>query len=131
MNDAPDRQRIDKWLWFARVVKTRALAQELAASGRVRLNGRKVDAAAQPVRLGDVLTVGLGQRVRIYRVTGFAGRRGSFPQAQTLYDDLSPAPEPTGEATEPPLPASPLPVRGEGRPTKRDRRRLAGPPSGG
>ncbi len=135
MSDPTDRQRLDKWLWFARVVKTRAMAQDLAESGRVRLNGRKVDASAQPVRPGDVLTVGLGQRVRVYRVTGLAARRGSYPDALRLYEDLSPEPQPRadggagtpdapGASESPGVPDAPVPVRGAGRPTKRDRRRL-------
>lgn len=131
---AADRQRIDKWLWFARVVKTRALAQDLAESGHVRLNGRKVDAAAQPVKRGDVLTIGVHGRVRILKVAGFAERRGGFPEARMLYEDLSPDPvgadgEDAGEGggadAPPPASAAPVPVRGGGRPTKRDRRRMA------
>ncbi len=137
-----DRQRIDKWLWFARVVKTRSLAQDLAESGHVRLNGRKVDAAAQAVKVGDVLTIGLHGRVRILKVITFAERRGGFPEAQRLYEDLSP-PTAGGQADEaadgsdedggaegassaPVLPDAPVPVRGAGRPTKRDRRRMPG-----
>jgi ribosome-associated heat shock protein Hsp15 len=128
------RQRIDKWLWFARVVKTRALAQELAASGKVRLNGRKVDAASQAVRLGDVLTIGIAGRVRVLKVAGFAERRGSYPDALKLFEDMAPPPDAPAErdpdaedapaAAAPPAPAAPEPHRGEGRPTKRDRRRL-------
>lgn len=86
-----DRQRIDKWLWFARVVKTRALAQDLAESGRVRLNGRKVAASSQNVRVGDVLTIGIAGRVRVLKVAGFAERRGSHPDALALYEDLAPS----------------------------------------
>jgi ribosome-associated heat shock protein Hsp15 len=118
------RQRIDKWLWFARVVKTRALAQDLAQSGHVRLNGRKVDAPSQAVKTGDVLTIGLRGQVRVLKVLGFAERRGSYPAALSLFEDLSPPPPPAGaaEAVEGRSEA-PAPVRGEGRPTKRDRRR--------
>ena len=127
------RQRIDKWLWFARVVKTRSLAQDLAASGHVRLNGRKVDAASQAVKRGDVLTIGVAGRVRVLKVVDFAERRGSYPDALKLYEDLAPAPARPGADGEPAdgdgPPATPasgeaVPVRGEGRPTKRDRRRL-------
>lgn len=88
-----DRQRIDKWLWFARVVKTRALAQDLAESGRVRLNGRKIDAAAQPVRIGDVLTIAVAGRVRVLEVRGFAERRGGAPEARTLFLDRLSGPD--------------------------------------
>lgn len=111
-----DRQRIDKWLVYARVVKTRTLGQALAASGHVRLNGRKIDDPAQPVKAGDVLTIGLHGRVRVLKVLDFAERRGSFSVASELYEDLTP-PATQGEA----VPAVEV---GEGRPTKRDRRRF-------
>jgi ribosome-associated heat shock protein Hsp15 len=113
----PDRQRIDRWLWHARIARTRTLAAGLAVSGHVRLNGRRVDAAAQPVRSGDILTVALPSRVRVLNIVGFAPRRGNASQARALYDDLSPPPPPK----EPDAPSRP---RGSGRPTKRDRRAL-------
>lgn len=110
-----DRQRIDKWLVYARVVKTRTLGQALAASGHVRLNGRKIDDPAQPVKAGDVLTIGLHGRVRVLKVLDFAERRGSYSVASELYEDLTP---PSPEEAAPAVDA------GEGRPTKRDRRRF-------
>jgi len=71
--EAPaDRQRLDKWLWFARVVRTRRHAQEMAVSGHVRLGGKRVESASQMVRAGDVLTIALEDRVRVLEVTGFA-----------------------------------------------------------
>jgi ribosome-associated heat shock protein Hsp15 len=91
VTDHPDRLRVDKWLWFARVVKTRPLAQALADSGKVRINGRKIDHAAHPVRVGDVLTIGVSGRVRVLRVTAFASKRGSFKDAQVLFEELTPA----------------------------------------
>ncbi|MBS1184316.1 MAG: RNA-binding protein [Proteobacteria bacterium] len=111
-----DRQRIDKWLVYARVVKTRTLGQTLAASGHVRLNGRKIDDPAQPVKAGDVLTIGLHGHVRVLKVLDFAERRGSYSVASELYEDLTPPPAP-GES-------APIVDAGEGRPTKRDRRRF-------
>ena len=113
-----DRQRIDKWLVYARVVKTRTLGQALAASGHVRLNGRKIDDPAQPVKAGDVLTIGLNGGVKVLKVLDFAERRGSFSVASQLYEDLTPAPDPLVVA------AAPVADAGEGRPTKRDRRRF-------
>ena len=110
-----DRQRIDKWLVYARVVKTRTLGQALAASGHVRLNGRKIDDPAQPVKAGDVLTIGLHGHVRVLKVLDFAERRGSYSVASELYEDLTP---PVAEVPGPSIEA------GEGRPTKRDRRRF-------
>jgi ribosome-associated heat shock protein Hsp15 len=114
-----DRQRIDKWLWHARVVRARTSAAELANEGHVRLNGLKIGAASQPVKAGDVITVALDRRVRILKVRGFAERRGSAEAAQALFEDLTPPPEPTAVA-EPPSGRE----AGSGRPTKRDRRAL-------
>jgi ribosome-associated heat shock protein Hsp15 len=118
--EAAGRQRIDKWLWFARVVKTRSLAQDLAQSGHVRLNGERVTASSHIVRNGDVLTIGLESRVRVLKVRGFAERRGAAPVAQTLYEDLSP-PAPARDRL---APVAVVGVRdaGAGRPTKRERR---------
>jgi ribosome-associated heat shock protein Hsp15 len=111
-----DRQRIDKWLWHARVVRTRSAAAALAASGHVRLNNVRVEAASRPVKVGDVLTVALDARVRILKVAGFAERRGAADGTGGLYEDLSPA------APLPPDPPAGLREAGAGRPTKRDRR---------
>ena len=86
-----DRQRIDKWLWHARVVRTRSAAAALAASGHVRLNSQRIDAASQIVRTGDVVTIALDRAVRVLKVAGFAERRGSADDAKALYEDLSPA----------------------------------------
>ena len=83
-----ERQRIDKWLWHARVVRTRPDAAGLATSGRVRINGRRIDAAGRPVRPGDVVTVALDGRVRVLKVAGFLDRRGSATAARRLYEDL-------------------------------------------
>ena len=113
-----DRQRIDKWLVYARVVKTRTLGQALAVSGHVRLNGRKIDDPAQPVKAGDVLTIGLHGRVRVLKVLDFAERRGPATIASALYEDLTPPEEPSAAG------ARPVVEAGEGRPTKRDRRRF-------
>jgi ribosome-associated heat shock protein Hsp15 len=87
-------QRLDKWLWFARFAKTRTLAATIAVEGRLRLNGTIVAKAAQPVRVGDVLTFALGQRVKVVRVLALGARRGPPAEARLLYDDLSPPPPP-------------------------------------
>lgn len=83
-----DRQRIDKWLWHARIVRTRTAAAALAERGYVRLNGERVSAASRAVRVGDILTVALDRRVRVMRVTNFTERRGSASDAATLYEAL-------------------------------------------
>jgi ribosome-associated heat shock protein Hsp15 len=83
-----DRQRIDKWLWHARVVRTRPAAASLATSGRVRINGQRIDGAGRAVRAGDVVTVALDGCVRILKVASFVERRGSAELARRLYEEL-------------------------------------------
>ncbi len=84
-----DGQRIDKWLWHARVVRTRGAAASLADSGYVRVNGQRVRAASRVVHTGDVITVALTQTVRVLKVRGFAERRGPGGSGATLYEDLT------------------------------------------
>ena len=83
-------QRIDKWLFFARVVKSRSLAQKLAQSGTLRLNREKVTQSAKTVRPGDVLTIPVAGRVRVLKVLDPGARRGPATEAATLFEDLSP-----------------------------------------
>ena len=73
---ALDRQRIDKWLWHARMVRTRSDAAGLTEAGHVRLNGRRVTAPSHPVRAGDVVTLALDRAVKVIRVEGFCEKRG-------------------------------------------------------
>ena len=86
---AGERQRLDKWLWFARVVKTRALAARLVTAGHVRLNGARAAGPDKPVRPGDVLTIALERQVRILKVVAPGARRGPYEEARRLYQDLS------------------------------------------
>jgi ribosome-associated heat shock protein Hsp15 len=113
-----DRQRIDKWLWHARVVRTRSAAAALADSGLVRINGARIDSSSRPVRPGDVVTVALDRNVRLLKVIGYAERRGSADVARTLFEDLTPPPEPPRE------PSAGARDDGTGRPTKRERREI-------
>jgi ribosome-associated heat shock protein Hsp15 len=85
---AGDRQRIDKWLWHARLVRTRGAAAALVGTGYVRVNGARIDAPGRMVRTGDVITVALDRRVRVVKVTGFVARRGAAGTAASLYEDL-------------------------------------------
>ena len=80
--------RIDKWLFHARFYRTRPLAQAATASGRVRLNGVKVDKPGHALKPGDVLTLGKGGQVIAVRVLALAERRGPAPEARTLYEVL-------------------------------------------
>jgi ribosomal 50S subunit-recycling heat shock protein len=82
------RQRIDRWLWHARLVRTRGAAAALAGGGFVRVNGARIDAPGRMVRAGDVITVALDRRVRVVKVMGFVERRGPADSAAALYQDL-------------------------------------------
>ena len=79
------RQRLDKWLWFARVVKTREDAAALVEAGHVRLNRNKITKPGHGVKTGDVLTIVLYSKVRVLHVVAFAGRRGPAESARHLY----------------------------------------------
>jgi ribosome-associated heat shock protein Hsp15 len=116
------RQRIDKWLFFARVVKSRSLAAKVVQAGRVRLNRDKIDLPSQQIKPGDVLTITLERRVIVYRVLDPGTRRGPAEEARTLYEDLTPPAASEGGT----LPDAIVSVRpqGSGRPTKKDRRRM-------
>lgn len=126
MNSAPqaadetEKIRLDKWLWQARFFKSRALAAGVVKSGHLRVNGARAAKPSRTIRPGDVLTFRQARRVRIVRVIAPGTRRGPAPEAQTLYDDLTPAPDPAEEAI---VPRNPR-YEGKGRPTKRDRRQL-------
>jgi ribosome-associated heat shock protein Hsp15 len=84
-----DRQRIDRWLWHARLVRTREAAAALAGAGYVRVNGMRIDAPGRMVRTGDVITVALERRVRVLKVVGFRERRGPAGSDDTLYEELT------------------------------------------
>lgn len=82
---APERQRIDKWLWHARMVRTRSDAARLVDAGHTRVNGRRVTAPAHPLRIGDVVTLALDRSVRVIEVVGFCERRGAARDAAATY----------------------------------------------
>lgn len=86
MNEAASRQRLDRWLWHARIVKTRTLAIELVSSGHVRVNGRRIQQPARAVCAGDMLTVALPSRVRVLKITGILPRRSDAAAARRLYE---------------------------------------------
>ena len=83
-----DRQRLDKWLWFARFARNRSAAVRLVEDGHVRIEGRRCDNPAQGIRVGAVLTLALPHATVVVRVLAFAERRGSFTLAQQLYERL-------------------------------------------
>jgi ribosome-associated heat shock protein Hsp15 len=112
-------QRLDKWLWFTRMLKSRTLAADLVSAGKVRVNGERVTKPSHVVKPGDTLTFVLHERPRVLEVLAGGDRRGPAPDAQTLYKDLSPPPQPRAVA-----PSQAQRDAGSGRPTKRDRRDL-------
>lgn len=93
---AEGRQRIDKWLFFSRAVKSRSLAAKLVVAGRVRINRDKAAQASDLVKPGDVLTITLDRRIFVWKVLGAGARRGPSEEARTLYQDMSPPPAPKG-----------------------------------
>ena len=119
MTDAapsPTKGRLDKWLWHARFFKTRSLAATKVSEGKVRINQQPVTKRAAMVQPGDVLTFATGDWVRVIEINAIGSRRGPAPEAQALYNDLSPK-RPKKER----VPENPAYV-GKGRPTKKERR---------
>jgi ribosome-associated heat shock protein Hsp15 len=114
-----EKQRIDKWMFFARAVKSRSLAAKLASGGHLKINERTSDGADNPVRVGDVLTIRLEQHVLVWKVLGLGERRGPAPEAQLLYEDLTPSKPQADQVTKD---AQREP--GSGRPEKKDRRAM-------
>ena len=113
MTETPTRIRVDKWLWHARFFKTRALATKLVSGGHLRINAQHASKPSVSIGPGDVLTFPQAKRVRVVKVLQISTRRGPAPEAQTLYEDLSPP-----EEKRPSVPQ----YDGKGRPTKKDRR---------
>jgi ribosome-associated heat shock protein Hsp15 len=81
-------QRLDKWLWFVRVAKSRTLAAALVADGKVRVNRERASKPSQTLRVGDVVTVAVHERVRVLKVLATGARRGPPAEARRLYEDL-------------------------------------------
>ena len=116
VRDEPDVQRIDKWLWFSRVLKSRTLAAQLVSEGRVRVNRARVNKPSLSVRTGDVLTVAFRGKVQVLRILATGHRRGPPLEARRLYEVV----EASGELQAPAAVARRQP--GSGRPSKQDRR---------
>lgn len=116
-------QRLDKWLWHARITKTRTLATRLIATGKVRVNRARVNKPSRRVSADDVITAMIHGRVRVLKVLACGQRRGPAAEARTLYQDSSPARQKRETSTAPP-PAPGRREQGAGRPTKRDRRAI-------
>lgn len=116
-------RRIDQWLFFARLCKSRSLAGRLVEAGKIRINREKTNKPAQLVHEGDVITAMLNRQVRVIEVVGLGTRRGPAAEAVTLYNDKTPV---TPSAKKSPAITAFTPTRpkGMGRPTKKDRRKM-------
>jgi ribosome-associated heat shock protein Hsp15 len=119
-------QRLDKWLWYARVVKSRTLASGLVQGGKVRINRERTTKPSQTIRPGDVITIAVHRQVRVLKVVAGGTRRGPAKEAVALYEDLSPAPvrRKDGEGVGEVVGNGITFEAGAGRPTKRDRREI-------
>jgi ribosome-associated heat shock protein Hsp15 len=115
------RQRIDKWLFFARMVKSRSLAQVHVQNGHVRVNGERVLQPSHPLKMGDRVDLTLERRDIALIVRQPGERRGPFEEAKQLYEDVTPPADETKRLTR--LEQA-LRAPGSGRPTKRQRREI-------
>jgi len=82
-------QRLDRWIWHARIVKTRTIAANLVCEGHVRVNGDRAAQPARSIKAGDVLTIALPARVRVLKVTGILPRRADAVSARHLYESVN------------------------------------------
>ena len=93
------KQRLDKWLFFSRAVKSRTLAQKLIEAGAVRVNSERTVHTDHQVGAGDVLTMTVHERLLVWKILDPGVRRGPAPEAALLYEDLSPAVLPRPDKT--------------------------------
>lgn len=123
--ETPDRVRLDKWLWAARLYKTRSLAADEIGKGRVTVNGQAAKAARE-LKTGDTLEVRQGFATRTLVVLGLSHVRGPAPVAQALYRETAESVAAReAAAAQRRLGIEPADSLQQGRPTKRDRRQLA------
>lgn len=118
MTDLRPTIRLDKWLWQARFFKSRSIAASVVSGGKVRVDSQPVSKPARAVGPGDVLTFVQANDTKVVRIVACGERRGPAPEAQALYEDLTPAPKERPSAAKG---ANPRYEKG-GRPTKKDRR---------
>ena len=115
--------RIDKWLWAARFFKTRALAAQAVAGGKVKVNGERVK-PARAVRLGDALSIHIGPCEYVVRVLALSARRGPAPQATLLYEESEPSKVARQELAARLSAEARSAASSEGRPSKKERRQI-------
>jgi len=129
-------QRLDKWLWFARLAKPRTQAAALVTAGRVRVNRERINRPSHSVKRGDVVTATVGRDIRVLKVRAFIERRGPVSEAQATYEELTATAVPTkrlvsgsgrrtsGADGTAGVASHAARAPGAGRPTKRDRRAI-------
>jgi len=117
------KERLDKFLFFSRAVKSRTLAQKIIETGAIRVNSERTNRSDHKVGAGDVLTMAFNNRVTIWRILDCGTRRGPASEAQSLYEDLSPPPLPREERSAYDRAVAER-APGPGRPTKKERRDL-------
>jgi len=115
------KERLDRFLFFSRAVKSRTLAQKIIEAGAIRVNSEKTDRTDYKVGAGDVLTMSLHGRILVWRILDPGTRRGPASEAQGLYEDISPPMPPKAERSPYDAAIAERPL-GSGRPTKRERR---------
>ncbi|MCM2477136.1 RNA-binding S4 domain-containing protein [Rhizobium sp. CG5] len=115
------QQRIDKWLFFARLAKSRTLAQGQVVSGLVSVNGRKIKQPSLALRPGDRLEITRPVHNLVVVVRQIGERRGPYEEARLLYEDVSP---PVVPGSRPSSLDQAVRMPGAGRPTKRERRAI-------
>ncbi|MDS7598173.1 RNA-binding S4 domain-containing protein [Agrobacterium tumefaciens] len=118
---AGTRQRLDKWLFFARMAKSRSVAQGYIQSGLVRVNDTVVRQSSHMVKTGDRLDIRFERMDRVLIVKSGGERRGPYEEAKLLYDDITPPREAAERITQ--LEQA-MRQPGSGRPTKKERRAL-------
>lgn len=116
---ASPKIRIDKWLWYARVLKTRSLASKAVQAGHIRVNRNKVTSASHGLKVDDVLTIALHSQIKVLKVEALGTLRGPAPEAALLYEDLTPVPDKSEQSKISDKMPSP-----ERRPDKRERRQI-------
>jgi ribosome-associated heat shock protein Hsp15 len=117
--------RLDKWLWYTRLYKSRTLAGSEVSGGGFRVNRELVKKPRHALQIGDVVTFSKGPYVRVIEVVALGTRRGPAPEAQLLYKDLNPPEnQPSGKAPKPKPGSFGYREPGAGRPTKKQRREV-------
>lgn len=115
------KERLDRFLFFSRAVKSRTLAQKIIETGAIRVNSEKTARTDHRVGAGDVLTMSIQGRILVWRILDPGTRRGPASEAQGLYEDMSPPMPPKPERSPYEAAIAERPP-GAGRPTKKERR---------